>query len=82
MLRNAKAAVARIAAAPVIADRGPTTTPTDQNCAQATMPRRRTGLRFALTAVEYDYHHAADQAVRNGRADWAHALSTGTIKPH
>lgn len=46
------------------------------------MLRRRTGLQFALTAIEYDYHHAADQAVRNGRADWARALSTGTIKPH
>lgn len=40
----------------------------------------KTTLRFALIAIEYDCHHAADQAVRNGRADWAHALSTGTIK--
>ena len=37
-----------------------------------------TALRFALIAIEYDYQRAVDQAVRNGRADWAHALSTGT----
>ncbi len=25
-----------------------------------TMPQRRTGLRFALIAIEHDYHNAAD----------------------
>lgn len=32
-----------------------------------------------IVAVEYDHHAAAEQAARNGRPDWAHALDTGRI---
>ena len=34
-----------------------------------------------LIAVDYDHETAAALALRNGRADWAHALRTGRVGP-
>jgi predicted phosphodiesterase len=39
--------------------------------------RCRAGWRFAFVALRYDWHAAAELALARGRADWAHALSTG-----
>ncbi len=39
--------------------------------------RGRAGWRFSCVALRYDWHAAAALALARGRADWAHALSTG-----
>ena len=45
--------------------------------------RGRAGWRFSCIALRYDWHAAAALARARGRADWAHALSTGlALKPH
>ncbi len=45
--------------------------------------RGRAGWRFSCVALRYDWHAAAALARARGRADWAHALSTGlALKPH
>jgi putative phosphoesterase len=44
--------------------------------------RCRTGWRFSLRALPYDWTAAADLALAKGRRDWAHALATGfALKP-
>lgn len=37
--------------------------------------------RIEPIAVDYDHEAAAARALRNGRADWAHALRTGRVGP-
>lgn len=41
--------------------------------------RCRAGWRFSFRALRYDWHAAAALAASRGRADWAHALSTGFV---
>lgn len=43
----------------------------------ALLDREATAWRITLVAVEYDWRAASDQARRNDRPDWAHALATG-----
>jgi hypothetical protein len=47
----------------------------------AIVERRAAGWQLQLRQVAYDWQAAADQAARNGRADWAHALLTGRVGP-
>lgn len=45
--------------------------------------RGRAGWLFSCVALRYDWHAAAALALARGRADWAHALSTGlALKPN
>lgn len=39
------------------------------------------GWTVELIMVPYDFHKAADQALKNGRPDWATALQTGFMRP-
>lgn len=47
----------------------------------AIVERTSGGWQLQLRQVAYDWQAAADQAAKNGRADWAHALLTGRVGP-
>lgn len=47
----------------------------------AVVERTPAGWQLQLRQVAYDWQAAAEQAARNGRADWAHALLTGRVGP-
>jgi putative phosphoesterase len=43
----------------------------------AVLEKERTGWKFNMIALEYDWNSAAADAAKAGRPDWAHALATG-----
>ncbi|MDP3321089.1 MAG: metallophosphoesterase, partial [Bosea sp. (in: a-proteobacteria)] len=53
-----------------------------QHARYGIVERHRAGWRFDFLALRYDWRAAADLALARGRADWAHALSSGlALKP-